>query len=77
MPSNPAGKSIAMPQRNPGEALSEERRKEIFRSLVDAQDLYEFTAAQARQLIAKRFALSEVQVQQIEREGRERLWPPF
>jgi hypothetical protein len=66
-----------MPQHEPADDLSEERRKEIFLALVDAQDLHEFTAAQARQLIGQRFGLSEAQVRNIEREGEDRLWPPL
>jgi hypothetical protein len=57
--------------------LPEERRKEIFQALVDAQDLHEFTVPQSRQLIAQRFGISEEQVRRIEREGMDRLWPPL
>ena len=64
------------PHEPPGE-LSEERRREVFRALVEAQDLHEFTVPQSRQLVARRFDISEAQVRQIEREGMEREWPPL
>lgn len=38
-----------MNQRRPPEELPEERRMEIYQALTDEQDLYEFTAEQARQ----------------------------
>jgi hypothetical protein len=56
--------------------LSEDRRKEIFMALVDAQD-HEMGVVQSRQLIAERFGVSEQQVRQIEREGLDRQWPPL
>ena len=57
--------------------LSEDKRKEIFRALVDAQDLQEFTVPQCRQLIGKRYGIDEGQVRRIEREGLDLLWPPL
>ena len=56
--------------------LSEERRKEIFLALVDAQD-HEMDVSQSRKLVAQRFGATEKQVRQIEREGLDRLWPPL
>ena len=58
------------------EQLSEDRRKEIFLALVDAQD-HEMSVAQARKLVIQRFGVSESQVRQIEREGLELQWPPL
>jgi hypothetical protein len=63
----------------PGEAeghLSEERRKEIFQALVYAQD-HEMTVPQSRQAVAARFGVTQIQVQQIEREGLDNNWPPL
>jgi DNA-directed RNA polymerase sigma subunit (sigma70/sigma32) len=61
----------------PGEEpLSEDRRKEIFLALVDAQD-HEMGVAQSRHVIAERFGVSEQQVRQIEREGLDQQWPPL
>jgi uncharacterized membrane protein len=59
-----------------GEELSEERRREIFQALVDAQD-NEMSVADSRKAIAERFGLSESQVRQIEREGLDNDWPPL
>ncbi len=58
------------------EPLSEDRRKEIFLALVDAQD-HEMDVAQSRRLVGRRFGISESQVRQIEREGLDRQWPPL
>ncbi len=56
--------------------LSEDRRKEIFLALVDAQD-HEIGVAQSRKMMAQRFGVSESQVRQIEREGLAQQWPPL
>ena len=62
---------------DPGnEQLSEERRKEIFLALVDAQD-QKMDVGQSRKLMIERFGVSERQVRQIERERLERQWPPL
>jgi DNA-directed RNA polymerase sigma subunit (sigma70/sigma32) len=56
--------------------LSEDRRREIFLALVDAQDR-EMTVPQSRQEVASRFGLNEEQVRKIEREGLDNHWPPL
>lgn len=56
--------------------LSEDRRKEIFHALVAAQD-GELSVPQSRKVIAEKFAVSELQVRQIEREGLDHQWPPL
>jgi hypothetical protein len=56
--------------------LSEDRRKQIFLALVDAQD-HETGVAESRRLVDRRFEVSGGQVRQIEREGVERKWPPL
>ena len=56
--------------------LPEERRREIFMALVDAQD-HEMTVSQSRQTVASRFGVSEGQVRKIEREGLDNNWPPL
>jgi hypothetical protein len=66
-----------MSAQEPEDELSEERRKEIFKALVEAEDYHEMTRPQARHLVAHRFGLGETQVRQIEREGMENLWPPL
>jgi len=58
------------------EQLSEDRRKEIFLALVDAQD-HEMSVAQSRNLMTQRFGVTENQLRLIEREGMELQWPPL
>jgi hypothetical protein len=65
-----------MTQRGEENQLGEERRKEIFLALVDAQD-QAMSVAQSRRVIAERFGLSEGQLREIEREGLDRQWPPL
>ena len=65
-----------MTQDNGCEQLPEDRRKELFLALVDAQD-HEMSVAQSRMLMAQRFGVNESQVRQIEREGTELQWPPL
>jgi hypothetical protein len=56
--------------------MPEDRRKEIFAALVEAQD-QAMSVAQSRKLVAERFNLSEADVRQIEREGMDGQWPPL
>jgi hypothetical protein len=65
-----------MAQGNGVDALPEDRRKEIFLALVEAQDREE-GVTQSRRSVAERFGVSEDQVRQIEREGLDRQWPPL
>ena len=65
-----------MTQDNGSEQISEDRRKELFLALVDAQD-HEMSVAESRTLMAQRFGVGESQVRQIEREGMELEWPPL
>jgi hypothetical protein len=58
------------------EELSEDRRKEIFLALVDAQD-QEVDVTQSRTLMVQRFGISEGQVRRIEREGLDCQWLPL
>lgn len=57
-------------------SLPEERRKEIFLALVDAQD-QAINVVQSRKLVAEKFGVTDRQVQQIEREGLDNGWPPL
>jgi hypothetical protein len=51
-------------------------RREVFKAVVEAQDLG--TPLQAsRELVAKRFGISEERVRSIEKEGLEEEWPPL
>jgi hypothetical protein len=56
--------------------LPEERRKEIFLALVEAQD-QAVSVAQSRALVAERFGVTEDQIRRIEQEGLDRQWPPL
>jgi hypothetical protein len=56
--------------------LPEERRKEVFLALVEAQD-QEMSVSKSRSVIAQRFGVSEEVVRRIEREGLEGHWPPL
>jgi hypothetical protein len=56
--------------------LPEDRRKEIFLALVEAQDR-DLGVPQSREAIARRFDLSVEEVRQIEREGLDASWPPL
>ena len=60
----------------PTQELPEPQRQEIFLALVDAQD-HDLNVVESRQLIMKRFGLSEGQLRQIEREGMDNQWPPL
>jgi hypothetical protein len=56
--------------------LPEDRRKEIFRALVEAQD-ENMSVADSRQAICRRFGITERQLREIEREGLNETWPPL
>jgi len=57
-------------------AIPTEQRQTIFRALVEAQDGGAGVAA-SRSETARRFAVSEEQVKDIEREGLANQWPPL
>jgi hypothetical protein len=61
---------------NATDQLAEDRRKEIFLAIVEAQD-QEMNVAQSRKLVIDRFGVNESQVRLIEREGMEQQWPPL
>jgi hypothetical protein len=56
--------------------LTEERRREVFRALVEEQDR-ELGVERSRRTVALRFGLTEAQVRSIEREGLDGQWPPL
>ena len=60
----------------PEESLSESRRQEIFRALVEAQD-QAMTVSQSRKAISERFGVTESQLREIEEEGLDGQWPPL
>ena len=65
-----------MTQDTNDQQLAEDRRKEIFLALVEAQD-HEVAVADSRKQMIQRFGVSDSQVRQIEREGMEKQWPPL
>ncbi len=60
----------------PESTLTEDRRKEIFLALVEAQD-QAMSVPKSRKVVAEKFEVSEDEVRQIEREGLENGWPPL
>jgi hypothetical protein len=60
----------------PIEQISEDRRREIFAAIVEAQD-DNTDVVRCRQLIAFRFGLNDTQIEQIEKQGIEGDWPPL
>jgi hypothetical protein len=65
-----------MPESGTADHLPEERRKEIFQALVEAQDR-EMSVAQSRRYVAERFGVTEADIRLIEREGVDAQWPPL
>ena len=63
------------PDTNSG-VLAEDRRKEIFLAIVEAQDR-QMDVAQSRKMATEKFGVSESLVRQIEREGMDNQWPPL
>ena len=61
---------------DPRESGTVERRRAIFRAVVEAQDAgLSVTAARAE--VVRRFAVTETLVKAVEREGVEKEWPPL
>jgi hypothetical protein len=56
--------------------VPEDRRKEAFRALVEAQDRH-LSVPDSRAEVARQYDLSEADVKAIEREGLEKGWPPL
>ena len=57
--------------------LTVQQRKEIFLSLVTAQDRGDLSVPQTRQEVTKQFDITDAQLRQIEEEGLEKEWPPL
>jgi DNA invertase Pin-like site-specific DNA recombinase len=62
-------------QKEADRPLSEEERKQIFLTLVQAQD--QAGVVQSRKEIVKQFGISDRQVRKIEQEGIDKDWPPL
>jgi hypothetical protein len=63
-------------QDQPVETLTVDRRRAIFRALVEAQD-EGMSVEASRADAARKFAVTESDVKAIEREGLENEWPPL
>jgi hypothetical protein len=57
-------------------SIPEERRREIFRALVAAQD-GGLIVSQSRRVVASEFGVTRKQLQRIEDEGIDGEWPPL
>jgi hypothetical protein len=58
------------------EQLTEDRRKAVFLAVVEAQD-GGMSVGASRAEAARKFAITEKQVEEIEREGLDQQWPPL
>jgi hypothetical protein len=56
--------------------ITVEQRRAIFRAILEAQDAG-VSVPQSRADVARRYAVSESQVKEIESEGMEHEWPPL
>jgi len=56
--------------------LTVDERQAIFQALVETQDVIT-DVPRSRQMIAKKFGITEAALRQIEEEGIERQWPPL
>lgn len=65
-----------MDQQQSSETLTVERRRAIFRTIVEAQD-EGATVDASRTAAAEKYGVTEGQVKSIEREGLEQQWPPL
>jgi hypothetical protein len=53
------------------------QKKEIFRSLVETQDLGEMSVADSMKHVCQLFGITEHQLRQIQEEGINKEWPPL
>ena len=58
------------------ESLREEKRKDAFRALVELQDVG-LTTRQSRVQVAAQFCINVRELQNVEREGISKQWPPL
>ena len=65
-----------MSSQQPADTVTVDRRRAIFRAVVEAQDAG-MSVETSRAETARRFEVTEAQVKAIEREGLEKNWPPL
>jgi 2-hydroxychromene-2-carboxylate isomerase len=58
------------------QVIPEERRREIFLALVEAQD-QDMSVPESRETVARRFGIDARQLRAIEQEGLNNTWPPL
>ena len=57
--------------------LTLQQRREIFASLVAAQDLGTMSVSASRKQVMDQFEITDSQLRQIEEEGLDKEWPPL
>lgn len=57
--------------------LTVKQKKEIFKALVELQDLHQVTVIESLKKVAEQFGISEKELRKIQEEGIEREWPPL
>jgi hypothetical protein len=57
--------------------LTLQQRREIFATLVAAQDQGTMTVSASRKQIMDQFEITDAQLRQIEEEGLDKEWPPL
>ena len=57
--------------------LTIQQRKDIFKALVETQDLGVMPVPESIRHVAQQFEVTESQVRQIQEEGIEKEWPPL
>ena len=58
------------------DTLTDDQRKEVFRTIVETQD-QGMSVADSRRHVASEYSLSENEIRDIERAGIEGKWPPL
>ncbi|NBO91194.1 MAG: hypothetical protein EBV06_02585 [Planctomycetia bacterium] len=57
--------------------LTVKQKKEIFKALVELQDLQQVTVVDSIKRVAEQFGITEKELRKIQDEGIEREWPPL
>ncbi|MGL4551966.1 MAG: hypothetical protein ACRC33_12375 [Gemmataceae bacterium] len=57
--------------------LTVKQKKEIFKALVELQDLHQVTVVDSIKRVAEQFGITEKELRKIQEEGIEREWPPL
>jgi hypothetical protein len=57
--------------------LTVQQKKEIFRTLVNTQDLGLMSVTESLQHVAQQYQITDAQIRQLQDEGIEKEWPPL